>query len=132
VPDAAVLAPVQLGMLASIAAIFGMDESNERMLRLVRGLIGQRGVEAVGKHIAANLLKVVPGVSFINAAVAAALTAALGEAYIQLCSEMWRRDAAGQPMSEVEMLPFMLEAYRKAFKTPRGWRVKRGSGGGRS
>ena len=116
IPDAAVLMPVQLGMLASINAIFGMDMSSDRAVNLIRGLVGQGGVTVVGRQIAANLLKVIPGVSVINAAVAAALTAALGEAYIQLCSEMLRRQAAGQEMRESDMLPFLLDAYQNAFK----------------
>jgi uncharacterized protein (DUF697 family)/GTP-binding protein EngB required for normal cell division len=119
VPDAAVLMPVQLGMLASINAIFGMDMSSDRAVNLIRGLVGQGGVTVVGRQIAATLLKVIPGVSVINASVAAALTAALGEAYIQLCSEMLRRQAAGKPMPEADMLPFLLDAYQKAFKKPR-------------
>jgi small GTP-binding protein len=119
VPDAAVLMPVQLGMLASINAIFGMDMSSDRTINLIRGLVGQGGVAVVGRQIAANLLKVIPGASVINASVAAALTAALGEAYIQLCSEMLRRQAAGKPMLEADMLPYLLDAYQKAFKKPR-------------
>lgn len=119
VPDAAVLMPVQLGMLASINAIFGMDLGSDRAVKLIRGLVGQGGVTVVGRQIAANLLKVIPGASFINASVAAALTAALGEAYIQLCSEMLRRQAAGEPMPETEMLPFLLDAYQKTFKRTR-------------
>jgi uncharacterized protein (DUF697 family)/GTP-binding protein EngB required for normal cell division len=124
VPDAAVLMPVQLGMLASINAIFGMDMGTDRAVKLIRGLVGQGGVTVVGRQIAANLLKIIPGVSVINASVAAALTAALGEAYIQLCSEMLRRQAAGKPMLDTEMLPFLLDAYRKAFKKPRDTKNK--------
>jgi uncharacterized protein (DUF697 family)/GTP-binding protein EngB required for normal cell division len=119
VPDAAVLMPVQLGMLASINAIFGMDMSSDRTINLIRGLVGQGGVTVVGRQIAANLLKVIPGASVINASVAAALTAALGEAYIQLCSEMLRRQAAGKPMLEADMLPYLLDAYQKTFKKTR-------------
>ncbi len=119
VPDAAVLMPVQLGMLASINAMFGIDMGSDRAVNLIRGLVGQGGVTVVGRQIAANLLKVVPGVSVINASVAAGLTAALGEAYIQLCSEMLRRQAAGKPMPEPDMLPFLLEAYQKVFRKPR-------------
>jgi uncharacterized protein (DUF697 family)/GTP-binding protein EngB required for normal cell division len=118
VPDAVVLMPVQLGMLASINAIFGIDMGSDRAVNLIRGLVGQGGVTVVGRQIAANLLKVIPGVSIINASVAAALTAALGEAYIQLCSEMLRRQAAGKPMPEPDMLPFLLDAYQKVFKKP--------------
>ena len=124
VPDAVVLMPVQLGMLASINAIFGIDMGSDRAVNLIRGLVGQGGVTVVGRQIAANLLKVIPGVSVINASVAAALTAALGEAYIQLCSEMLRRQAAGKPMPETDMLPFLLDAYQKAFKKPRDRKSK--------
>jgi uncharacterized protein (DUF697 family)/GTP-binding protein EngB required for normal cell division len=124
VPDAAVLMPVQIGMLASINAIFGIDIGSDRAVNLIRGLVGQGGIAVVGRQIAANLLKVIPGVSVINASVAAALTAALGEAYIQLCSEMLRRQAAGQPMPEADMLPFLLDAYQKAFKKPRNRKNK--------
>ena len=124
VPDAAVLMPVQIGMLASINAIFGIDMGSDRSVNLIRGLLGQGGVTVVGRQIAANLLKVIPGVSIINASVAAALTAALGEAYIQLCSEMLRRQAAGKPMPEPDMLPFLLDAYQKAFKKPRHTKSK--------
>jgi uncharacterized protein (DUF697 family)/GTP-binding protein EngB required for normal cell division len=125
VPDAVLLMPVQLGMLASVSAIFGIDMGSDRAVNLIRGLVGQGGVTVVGREIAANLLKVIPGVSVINASVAAALTAALGEAYIQLCSEMLRRQAAGKPMHETDMLPFLLDAYQNAFKKPRERKSKR-------
>ncbi len=129
VPDAAVLLPVQLGMLGSITAVFGLDMSNEGAVSLIRGLVGGGGVAVAGRQIAASLLKVIPGVNFINGAVAAALTGALGEAYIQLCSEMLRRQAAGKPMPEAEMLPFLLDAYQNAFKTPVSSRRPRAGGG---
>ena len=121
VPDAAVLMPVQLGMLAGITAVFGIDMSHDRAVSLIRGLVGHGGVAVVGRQIAANLLKVLPGVSVINAAVAAALTAALGEAHIQLCSELLRRQATGKQMPEAEMLPFLIEAYEKTFEKRGGW-----------
>jgi uncharacterized protein (DUF697 family) len=124
VPDAAVLMPVQLGMLAGITAVFGIDMTNEGAGNLIRGLVGSGGMAVAGRQIATTLLKVVPGVNLINAGVAAALTAALGGAYIQLCSEMLRRQAAGTPMPEAEMLPFLLDAYQKAFKRPTVRRAK--------
>jgi uncharacterized protein (DUF697 family)/GTP-binding protein EngB required for normal cell division len=134
VPDAVVLMPVQLGMLASINAIFGVDIDGHRGVNLIHGLVGQGGIAVVGRQIAANLLKVIPGVSLINASVAAALTAALGEAYIKLCSEMLERQAEGKPMPEADMLPFLLDAYQNAFKKPRDRKKKtvgsqRGSAG---
>lgn len=129
VPDAAILLPVQLGMLGSITAVFGIDMNNEGAVNLIRGLVGGGGVAVAGRQIAASLLKVIPGVNLINATVAAALTVALGEAYIQLCSEMLRRQAAGKPMPEAEMLPFLLDAYQRAFKKPISGRRSKTEGG---
>ena len=124
VPDAAVLMPVQLGMLGSITAVFGIDMNNEGAVNLIRGLVGSGGVAVVGRQIAAYAPQGHTRSQPHQRPVAAALTAALGEAYIQLCSEMLRRQAAGKPMPEAEMLPFLLDAYQKAFKKPRDRKSK--------
>ena len=126
ISDAVVLMPVQLGMLAGITAVFGVDISSDSGANLIRGLVGQGGVAAAGRQMATGLLKVIPGVTFINAAVAGALTAALGEAYIQLCSEMLRRKAEGKSMPDSDMLAFLLNAYQKTFKMPgsRRWGMR--------
>jgi uncharacterized protein (DUF697 family)/GTPase SAR1 family protein len=122
VSDAIILMPVQIGMLGGITAVFGIEMSAQTTTRLVVGLVGEGGVSQVGRQMAAGLLKVIPGVSVVNAGVASALTAALGEAYIQLCSEMLRRQGAGRPMPDAEMLAFLLDAYEKTF---RGARIRR-------
>ena len=119
-------------MLGSITAIFGLDMTNEGAVSLIRGLVGGGGVAVAGRQIAASLLKVIPGINLINAAVAASLTGALGEAYIQLCSEMLRRQAVGKPMPEAEMLPFLLDAYQKAFNKPISNRRTKADGGASS
>ncbi len=116
VSDAIILMPVQVGMLAGITAVFGIDMSAQSTTRLIVGLVGEGGVSQVGRTLATGLLKVIPGASFVNAGVASALTAALGEAYIQLCSEMLRRRGSGRPMPDAEMLAFLLDAYEKTFR----------------
>jgi uncharacterized protein (DUF697 family)/GTPase SAR1 family protein len=125
VSDAVILMPVQIGMLGGITAVFGIEMSPQTTTRLVVGLVGEGGVTQVGRQMAAGLLKVIPGVSVVNAGVASALTAALGEAHIQLCSEILRRQASGRPMPDAEMLAFLLEAYGKTFRRSRR---RRGSG----
>jgi uncharacterized protein (DUF697 family)/GTP-binding protein EngB required for normal cell division len=119
VSDAVILMPVQIGMLAGVTAVFGIEMSTQTATRLVVGLVGEGGVSQVGRQMAAGLLKVIPGVSFVNAGVASALTAALGEAYIQLCREMLRRQGAGRAMPDAEMLSFLLNAYEKTFRRSR-------------
>jgi uncharacterized protein (DUF697 family) len=125
VSDAVILMPVQIGMLAGITAVFGIEMSAQTSTRLVVGLVGEGGVTQVGRQLAAGLLKVIPGVSVVSAGVASALTVALGEAHIQLCSEMLRRRAAGRPMPDAEMLTFLLDAYEKTFRRARTRRLGR-------
>jgi len=101
--------------------VFGIEMSAQTATRLVVGLVGEGGVTQVGRRMAAGLLKVIPGVSVVSAGVAAAL----GEAHIQLCSEMLRRQGAGRPMLDAEMLAFLLDAYEKTFRRARTRRLGR-------
>lgn len=117
-PDATLLKPIQLGMLAGISAIFGIELSNDQVMRLVKGVIGQGGIEKVGKRLVKELAKHVPGGNVVNATVAAALTGALGEAYVRLCAEMLRRQAAGKPMPDAEMLAYFIDAYEALLRRP--------------
>jgi len=117
--DAVVLKPIQLGMLAGITAIFGVELTNEQVMSLLKSVIGQGGMEKVGKRLVKEVAKHVPGGNVVNATVAAALTGALGEAYIRVCSEMLRRKAAGKPMPEAEMLKHFVDAYESILRKPR-------------
>jgi uncharacterized protein (DUF697 family)/GTP-binding protein EngB required for normal cell division len=116
--DAMVLRPIQLGMLAGISAIFGIELSSDQVKSLVKSVIGQGGMEKVGKKLVKELAKHVPGGNVVNATVAAALTGALGEAYIRLSTEMLRRQAAGKPMPDAEMLRFFMDTYETLLRRP--------------
>ena len=87
-------------MLAGITAIFGIELTNAQVMSLLTSVIGKGAMEKVGKRLVKEVAKHVPGGNVVNATVAAALTGALGEAYIRVCSEMLRRKAAGKPMPE--------------------------------
>jgi uncharacterized protein (DUF697 family) len=72
-----------------------------------------------GKSLAQALLRVVRGTELINAAVATAITFALGAAHIQLCKELLQRQASGKPMTDTEMVSFLLDAYQRAWRAGR-------------
>ena len=87
--DAAVLVPEQIGMIASITAVFGIPVEKATVTALLSATIGTVGTTVMGKSVVSSLLKMIPGVGsvaggVISASVAAALTAALGEAYIAI------------------------------------------------
>lgn len=87
--DAALLVPEQVVMLAGITTAFGLPIEKSTITMLVSATIGPVGTTVLGKAFVSGMLKLIPGVGTligggISAAAAAALTAALGEAYIHL------------------------------------------------
>jgi uncharacterized protein (DUF697 family) len=107
-------------MLAGISAIFGVDVTRGRIAELIRSLAKSGGTERAGKALVQALLKVIPGTELINAAVATAITLALGEAHTQLCKELLHRQSSGRPMTDAEMLSFLLNAYQRTWRAGRG------------
>ncbi len=119
--DAALLVPVQLGMLARICVIFGVEIKKETMLGLVASAAGTGGATAAGRYVATSLLKFVPGGNVVGGAIragtAAALTTALGEAYVQVCREIVRREFAGErPLAQDEIKDMVLARFREWAK----------------
>ncbi len=83
VGTAAVLAPIQLGMMGQVARMYGLS---------LKGVLGggtalfQFALQLTGRAAAASLIKFIPGMgSVINATVASAWTYAAGEAWLFLC-----------------------------------------------
>ena len=82
IADAATIAPIQIAMMGRISAIYDLDL---KMMVSLSGL-AQLGTQFAGQALARSFLKLIPGVgSVVNASVAAALTAAIGESWMRLC-----------------------------------------------
>lgn len=85
--DAALLIPEQIAMIAGITAVFGLPIERGSILALISATIGTAGTTVLGKTVVSGILKLIPVVGTaiggaISGSAAAALTAALGEAYI--------------------------------------------------
>lgn len=85
--DAAILVPIQVGMLAGISAAFGLELSRAFLSTLVASAAGAGAATFAGRALIANILKFVPGMGTvaggaISAATAGVLTTTLGEIYI--------------------------------------------------
>ena len=80
--DCFALAPIQVTMLGSICAIYGIPVSKSSLMTIVGGLIGSTGATLLGKTIVTSLLKLVPGVnlaaSVISGGTAVTLTSTIG------------------------------------------------------
>lgn len=115
VADALALAPIQLGMMGRIAAIYDL----EMKTMMSSGALAQLGVQFVGQALARSVIKIIPGIgNVINAGVAAALTAATGEAWMRLCEQVHtgKLDIAKIPESWGEYAPNFLDVMRKAIE----------------
>jgi len=91
--DAPLLIGEQVAMMAAINTVFKFDVSKDTLKSLATAAIGVGGATVVGKTIAANLLKLIPGAGSvaggaISAATAGLITLALGKAYIQVCKSI--------------------------------------------
>lgn len=85
IADAATLAPIQIGMMGRIAAIYDLDL--KAMMSV--SALAQVGVQMSGQALARSFIKLIPGAgNAVNAGVAFALTAATGEAWMRLCEQV--------------------------------------------
>jgi len=112
VADAVTLAPIQLGMMGRIATIYDL----ELKTMMSAGAIAQLGAQFAGQALARSFIKVIPGAgSVINAGVAAALTAATGEAWMRLCEQVHtgKIDPARVMEAWGDFAPSFLDVMRK-------------------
>ena len=84
--DAIVLAPIQIGMIAKISAVYGLNFDSAFLSTLVTSAAGVGGAIMGGRAIVSGLLKLIPGAGSviggtIAAATAGTLTTAMGWAY---------------------------------------------------
>lgn len=97
VSDAALLVPLQVTMATHIIRIYGL----ENLTSISTALIGDIIISNWGKALAGGLLKLIPGVGTlvggaINAAVASAITSALGFTISEICFENCKKIAKGE------------------------------------
>jgi uncharacterized protein (DUF697 family)/predicted GTPase len=115
--DAALLVPIQVGMLAGITTVFGFDLNKSFLSTLVSSTITGAGATLIGKTIVSNLLKMFPGAGSIAggaiaATTASALTIAFGEAYISTLSYLLK-DKDISEISQNDILAELKKRYEK-------------------
>ena len=88
--DAPLLIGEQVTLMATICGIYGMDIEKDGLKMLATAAIGVGGATFVGKTVASNLLKLLPGIGSvaggaISAGTAGVITFAMGMAFIEVC-----------------------------------------------
>lgn len=124
--DAALLAPNQIAMLARLASVWNIP----KLESLGAGGLLTMLTSTVGKLVAGNLIKLIPGLGSvlggaINASVASAITYGLGQAVNQQCYRYSKRALNGENVSFADFFNFdtlapIIEVFfneKKAEKT---------------
>ena len=88
--DAPLLIAQQVGLMASICAIYKIDIEKDGLKMLATAAIGAGGAAVVGKTLATNLLKMIPGIGtaaggLVSGGTAGVVTLAMGKAFIEVC-----------------------------------------------
>lgn len=119
--DAVMLVPTQVGMIAGITAVFGMDVSKIFLTSFVSATIGSAGATALGKTIVANLLRLIPGVGtvaggLISGTTAGLLTTALGAAYIEIMKRVFTGEIHEEDLNSKEVQETMKTLFISELK----------------
>ena len=88
--DAPLLIAQQVALMSTICGIFKIDIKKDGLKALATAALGTGGATIVGKTLATNLLKFLPGLGSvaggaISAGTAGIVTLAMGKAFIQVC-----------------------------------------------
>ena len=93
ISDAAIITPIQFGMIVAIAATYGLPRE------FIRSSAGPLIAQSIGILLAENLTKLVPVIgSIIGATVAGSLTTALGIIVNKYCVKAYEAKLRGEPM----------------------------------
>ena len=122
--DALLLVPEQVGMLASITAVFGLPIGKSAISAIISSTIGPVGATVLGKTIVSGIFKMIPGAGsvaggVISGSVAAAITAALGEAYVGMLSMIATGEMKTEELDTLRGKKLMKRIFRDRLKVKR-------------
>jgi uncharacterized protein (DUF697 family)/GTP-binding protein EngB required for normal cell division len=115
--DAAILVPLQIGMIARLTAAYGSRLASAQLASLVGSLMLSSGATTAGRWMVSSLLRVVPGgqpaAMVISGTVAASMTSAMGWAWVAVLEKYLVKG----DLSDVDSIrAVFVEEFRQRFK----------------
>ncbi len=119
--DAPIIAAIQTTLIYTINTEFELEDGISRSTALATGILGVTGIAQVGKAVVSNLLKFIPVAGSIiggvvSATTAAALTEALGHAYVKTLKSFY--DKKEKKVILPDNAKEIVEQFTKYFATP--------------
>lgn len=128
--DAAVLVPMQIGMIAHVTSIYGLPLDKTLLSSIITSVVGTGGATVIGRNLAGALLKLIPGAGTaaggaINGATAASLTAALGFAYNKVMLSYADLIYKDEKINKENFAAMIKEAFQKELMKNKGKFLKK-------
>ena len=119
--DAPLLIGQQVAMMIAINSVFGFDIERDALTSLATAAIGVGGATVIGKTVASNLLKLIPGVGTvaggaISAGTAGVITLALGKAYIEVCKAIKMGKLDQNNLTKKSGLDMLKKSFKEQMK----------------
>ncbi len=119
--DAPIISSMQLGMLAHITTIFGVDVDKALLTTIIAGAGGIAGATLTGRAIVANLFKLMPGAGtlvggLISGSTASVISTALAFAYTEVMRLVAKNQYEGKVTSNNEITELLKKELAKTLK----------------
>lgn len=119
--DAPLLVGQQVAMMIAINQVFGFDIKRDALQSLAVAALGVGGATVIGKTIASNLMKLIPGVGSVaggavSASTAGVITLALGKAYIEVCKAIKMGKLDQNSLTKKEGREMLKMAFKEQIK----------------
>ncbi len=119
--DAPLLIGEQVALMATISGIFGMNVKKDGLKALAVAALGVGGATVVGKTLASNLLKLIPGAgtvagAAISGGTAGVVTLAMGKAYIEVCKAIKMGKLNEDELTSSKGVNMLKAEFKKQFK----------------
>lgn len=119
--DAPLLIAEQVALMAAICGIYGMDVGKDGLKMLATTVLGAGSAAIVGKTIATNLLKLIPGAGTvaggaISAGTAGLVTLAMGKAFIGVCGLVKLGKLSEMDVTSSKGVSIMKDQFKEQLK----------------
>lgn len=119
--DAPLLIGEQVTLMATICGIYDIDVGKDGLKMLATTAIGAGGAAIVGKTIATNLLKLIPGAGTvvggaISAGTAGLVTLAMGKAFIEVCKAVKLGKLGEADLTSAKGISMMKDQFREQME----------------
>lgn len=119
--DMPLLIGEQVTMMASICAIYGINIKKDGLKMLATSAIGAGGAAFLGKTVATNLLKFIPGAGtvvggVVSAGTAGVITLAMGKAFIEVCKLVKVGKLSERDLTSSKGTTLMKESFKNQMK----------------